>query len=443
MRLLKLYENCKLLYNKNMKILITSGGTSEPIDRVRSITNHSTGQLGKIIAETFLKANTPVTLVTTKQAAKPQPHPLLRIIEISNVAGLEVCLEPLVKEHDVLIHSMAVSDYTPLYMTGLEEIEQTNNIYDLLHKSNTENKISSQSDYQALFLKKTPKIISKIKQWNPAIQLIGFKLLVDVAKEELIAVARKSLVENKADYIIANDLRDISSDGHKAFLIGKDTNQMASTKQEIAQLVLTACLGKKEMTMTRITLAITGSISAYKAADLSNQLTQLGYQVTVLMSQAATQFISPLTLQSLTKNRVYTEVMQEENPLFINHIDIAKKTDLFLVAPLSANTLAKLASGMADNIVTAVALALPPNVPKLIAPAMNTNMYLNPASQHNLKLLRSYGFEEIKPRKSLLACGDIGVGALATIETIIGEIQQRCSTRSNLNTKSAWTVSSE
>ncbi|MET3644319.1 phosphopantothenoylcysteine decarboxylase [Streptococcus gallinaceus] len=178
--------------------------------------------------------------------------------------------------------------------------------------------------------------------------------------------------------------------------------------------------------MARITLAVTGSISAYKAADLSNELTKLGHEVTVLMSRSATQFISPLTLQSLTKNPVHTDIMKEEDPSSIKHIDLAKNTDLFLVAPLSANTLAKLAHGMADNIVTAVALALPMGVPKLIAPAMNTNMYLNPASQHNLQLLRSYGFEEIKPRESLLACGDFGTGALATIDTILYEVQQRC-----------------
>ncbi|MCP1639382.1 phosphopantothenate-cysteine ligase [Streptococcus gallinaceus] len=228
-----------------MKILITSGGTNESIDQVRAITNHSTGQLGKIIAETFLEANFPVTLVTTKHAVKPQPHPLLHIVEISNVESLQSSLEPLVKEHDVLIHSMAVSDYTPVYMTGLDEVEQTNKIRDLLTKSNTETKISSQNDYQVLFLKKTPKVISKVKEWNPAIQLIGFKLLVDVSKEELFAVTRESLAKNKADYIVANDLRDINSEGHKAFLVDKETEQLASTKEEIAQLLLKLVLEKR------------------------------------------------------------------------------------------------------------------------------------------------------------------------------------------------------
>ena len=128
------------------------------------------------------------------------------------------------------------------------------------------------------------------------------------------------------------------------------------------------------MTKT-IVLAVSGSISAYKAADLSNQLTKLGYQVHILMTEAATQFIAPLTLQVLSKNPVHLDVMKEDDPKVVNHIELAKQADLFVVAPASANTIAKLAHGIADNIVTATALALPTDTPKLIAPAMNTKMY--------------------------------------------------------------------
>lgn len=176
--------------------------------------------------------------------------------------------------------------------------------------------------------------------------------------------------------------------------------------------------------MANITLAVSGSISAYKAADLTNQLTKAGHRVTVLMTKAATQFITPLTLQSLSKNRVHTDIMLEEDPASIKHIDIAKETDLFLVAPASANTLAKIANGLADDIVSAVALALPAGTPKLIAPAMNTHMYLNLATQDNLERVKRYGFTEIKPREALLACGDFGTGALAEIETIIEKVKE-------------------
>ena len=176
------------------------------------------------------------------------------------------------------------------------------------------------------------------------------------------------------------------------------------------------------MTKT-IVLAVSGSISAYKAADLSNQLTKLGYQVHVLMTEAATQFITPLTLQVLSKKAVHLDVMKEDDPKVVNHIELAKQADLFVVAPASANTIAKLAHGIADNIVTATALALPTDIPKLIAPAMNTKMYDNPLTQRNLQNLQEVGYQEIEPRSSMLACGDIGRGALAELDAIIQKIQ--------------------
>lgn len=176
--------------------------------------------------------------------------------------------------------------------------------------------------------------------------------------------------------------------------------------------------------MAHITLAVTGSISAYKAADLTSQLGKLGHSVTVLMTTSATHFITPLTFQALSKNPVYTDLMTEEDPSSIQHIDLAKQTDLFLVAPASAQTIAKLAHGFADNIVTALALALPATIPRLIAPAMNTNMYLNPATQQNLEHLQSYGFQVIPPREALLACGDVGIGALTDIHLILEKVSE-------------------
>ena len=220
-----------------MNILITSGGTSEKIDRVRSITNHSTGQLGKIIAETFLDKSDQVTLVTTPKAVRPAAHPNLTIVQIENVAELLESLEPLVHTHDVLIHAMAVSDYTPVYMTGLEAVAASSDMTEFLNKTNSESKISSQDDVQVLFLKKTSKIISLVKKWKPDIRLIGFKLLVDVSNEELLEIARASLIKNQAEIIVANDLTEISNQEHKAYLVGNDTVTQAQSKEEIAQLL--------------------------------------------------------------------------------------------------------------------------------------------------------------------------------------------------------------
>ena len=179
--------------------------------------------------------------------------------------------------------------------------------------------------------------------------------------------------------------------------------------------------------MANILLAVTGSISAYKAADLTSQLTKLGHQVKVLMTPAATAFITPLTLQVLSKQAVLVEVMTEEDPKQIQHIDLGKEADLFLVAPASANTIAKLAHGFADTIVTSTALALPSEVKKFLAPAMNTKMLDHPATQNNLETLKSYGYQIIPPREALLACGDQGSGALASIETILTIIQESLS----------------
>ena len=179
--------------------------------------------------------------------------------------------------------------------------------------------------------------------------------------------------------------------------------------------------------MANILLAVTGSISAYKAADLTSQLTKLGHHVKVLMTPAATAFITPLTLQVLSKQAVLVEVMTEDDPKQIQHIDLGKEADLFLVAPASANTIAKLAYGFADTIVTSTALALPSKVKKFLAPAMNTKMLDHPATQNNLETLKSYGYQIIPPREALLACGDQGSGALASIETILTIIQESLS----------------
>lgn len=221
-----------------MKILVTSGGTSEKIDRVRSITNHSSGKLGKIITETLLKAGHEVCLITTLQAVKPLSQPNLTIIEIKNTADLLQVMKDKVMDHQVLIHSMAVSDYTPVYMTGFDALQASQDLTEFLDRKNQETKISSKDDVQVLFLKKNPKIISLVKAWNPSIHLIGFKLLVDVSREHLIQIARESLEKNQADLIVANDLTQISSEQHKAYLVEKNSFQTATSKQEIADLLL-------------------------------------------------------------------------------------------------------------------------------------------------------------------------------------------------------------
>ncbi|MDM0092033.1 phosphopantothenoylcysteine decarboxylase [Streptococcus sp. VTCC 12814] len=175
----------------------------------------------------------------------------------------------------------------------------------------------------------------------------------------------------------------------------------------------------------RIILAVSGSISAYKTADLTSRLKKKSYDVNVIMTEAAKAFITPLTLQVLSKNPVHTDLMEEKLADRINHIDLGKEADLFIVAPASANTIAKLANGMADNMLTATALALPSTTPKLISPAMNTKMYDNPLTRKNLDTLHDLGYQEILPKSGVLACGDTGRGALADIDVILEAIDSK------------------
>ncbi|MDR1605527.1 MAG: phosphopantothenate--cysteine ligase [Streptococcaceae bacterium] len=221
-----------------MRILITSGGTTEPIDRVRGITNFATGRLGKILTERFLKTNHEVILLAGAGAVLPDPHPKLTLLPISDVASLIAAINEWVPQADVLIHSMAVSDYTPVYLTDLKTVAKSPDIQEFLSQSNAEEKIASEADYQVLFLKKTPKVIASIKKLKPDIILFGFKLLVNVPKAQLIDSARQSLTSNQADYILANDLTDITATKHHGLLVSQETILEADTKLEIADLIV-------------------------------------------------------------------------------------------------------------------------------------------------------------------------------------------------------------
>jgi phosphopantothenoylcysteine decarboxylase len=173
--------------------------------------------------------------------------------------------------------------------------------------------------------------------------------------------------------------------------------------------------------MKNIILGISGSISAYKAADITNRLIDKGYQVNVVMTKAATAFITPLTMQALSKHQVYTEVLQESNPAEIVHISLPQNADGILIAPATANIIGKIAAGIADDMLSTMVLAAK-SIPKLIAPAMNCIMYENEVVQANLKLLQQRGWKIIEPREARLACGDYGKGALATVENIVAAV---------------------
>lgn len=170
--------------------------------------------------------------------------------------------------------------------------------------------------------------------------------------------------------------------------------------------------------MKNIILGVTGSISAYKAADITNRLTDRSINVHVVMTKSGAAFITPLTMQALSKNPVYTDVLQEINPSEIVHISLSQKADAILVAPATANIIGKIANGIADDMLSSMVLATK-GIPKMIAPAMNIRMYENEAVQDNLKTLQRRGWSIIEPREARLACGDFGKGALSTVDNIV------------------------
>lgn len=174
-----------------------------------------------------------------------------------------------------------------------------------------------------------------------------------------------------------------------------------------------------------VVLGITGSIAAYKMASVASSLKKLGVNVEVIMTCNATQFITPVTFEAITGNRCITDTFDRNFDFNIEHISLAKKADLFMVAPASANIIGKIANGIADDMLTTTFMAC--TCPKLIAPAMNTNMYNNNILQDNLRRCQNCGIRIIEPASGLLACGDAGRGKLPEpellVEHILSEIQ--------------------
>jgi len=171
------------------------------------------------------------------------------------------------------------------------------------------------------------------------------------------------------------------------------------------------------MSVPVVIVGVTGSIAAYKAADMVSKLVKRGFEVYVAMTQAAQEFVTPLTFQTLSRNPVMTSVFDGKRDWKPGHIDLADRANLLLVAPATANIIAELAHGFAGNPISEIALAT--LAPVLIAPAMNGKMWLHAATQDNVKLLRSRGVEFIGPEEGILACGYEGLGRLWNVDDIV------------------------
>ena len=166
-----------------------------------------------------------------------------------------------------------------------------------------------------------------------------------------------------------------------------------------------------------VVLGVTGSIAAYKIANLASALVKLGADVNVIMTKNATNFINPITFETLTSNKCLVDTFDRNFEFNVEHVALAKRADIFMVAPASANVIGKIAHGIADDMLTTTIMAA--KCKKFISPAMNTNMFTNPILQDNLNILRKYGFEIIDPASGYLACGDTGAGKMPEPDVLL------------------------
>lgn len=169
-----------------------------------------------------------------------------------------------------------------------------------------------------------------------------------------------------------------------------------------------------------VAIAVTGSIAAYKMANVASMLIKQHADVHVLMTENATKFINPITFETLTNHKCLVETFDRNFQFHVAHVSLGQKADCMLIAPASANVIGKLANGIADDMLTTTAMAA--TCPKIVAPAMNTHMFLNPIVQDNLKKLEHYGYEVIAPAAGRLACGDVGAGKLPDEETLVSYV---------------------
>lgn len=182
-----------------------------------------------------------------------------------------------------------------------------------------------------------------------------------------------------------------------------------------------------------ILLGITGGIAAYKAADLTSQLVKRGYDVDIIMTKNATEFIAPLTFESLTKKKVYLDTFERLMDGEVKHIELAKNADVFMIVPATANIIAKISHGLADDMLTSTFLAT--TCPKIIAPAMNTHMYENPITQDNLQRCKAFNMRIVEPSSGRLACGDSGKGKLPSTDILLDAIEMALQTHTPLKGK--------
>jgi phosphopantothenoylcysteine decarboxylase len=270
---------------------------------------------------------------------------------------------------------------------------------------------------QSIELKPLPKLINKIKEWSPKTKLVGFKLLVNSTPEQLKEAAEKVIKNSGADMVVGNDLVEIRKGNHKLTFFKPDQEpekitQMVTSSLAREVVYRAAALSDKK----KILLAMTGSVASILVQKIVNKLDEIG-DVRIVVTPNALKF-----------GRIPEAYTDEDEWAWkgksdkINHIALRDWADVLVIAPASANTLAKMANGLADNLVTSIFRAWDFDKKCVVAVAMNSKMFEHPLTKSHIDIIRNLGATVVDPISKKLLCGEVGVGALARIEDIVGEI---------------------
>lgn len=404
---------------EGQKLLITGGPTRAHLDALRYISNHSSGEMGSLLVEEALARGATVHYLRGVGSRSPLSHPRLTVEEVGTVGDLEAAMrrELATRTHAAVIHAMAVLDFAP--------------------GEPFPGKTPSEREEWVVSLRPAPKVIRIVKGIDPDVFLVGFKLDPGATEADLLAAGRKLLAGAAADMVVINGMENALRGPYEAtVLVGAEPPVRLTGKESVARHVL-GVLGERltpaaaspapgpetggtEMVAAlsgkNIIVGVSGGIAAYKAAGLVSRLCQAGTAVTVVMTPGATRFVGPATFAALTGRTVYADIFAPGEEL--RHIQLAAAADAAVVAPATAGLLARVAAGMADDALCLTLLALDRRTPVLLAPAMNSLMWQNPAVRRNVESLRAMGYRFVGPDHGHLAEGSTGYGRMSGEEDI-------------------------
>lgn len=404
------------------RVLITGGPTRAYLDEVRFLTNESTGRMGVELTRAALSRGWDVHYLRGRGSAAPEPllDPAAGGLTVEEIETVDELLAAVRREvggrrYDAVIHGMAVLDFVPAEVRP--------------------GKTSSREEWQVRLVP-SPKVIALVKDLDPDVFLVGFKLEAGVDEAALLAAARASLAANRADLVVANTLESVRAGEHEALLVSEGDGAgpervagKAAVARRVIERVADALSGRglrepeaspipvEPFAGRTVLVAVPAGIAAYKVAGLVRRLSRSGTRVRVAMTPNATRLVGTATFEALSGHPVLADLFAPGAAL--EHVRWADAADAALVAPATADVIGRLAAGVADDAVTTLLLALGTRVPVVIAPAMNAHMWDNPVVQRNVATLKALGYRFAGPERGPLAEGYEGMGRLADEDAIL------------------------